>query len=636
MLTNVLQTYPQPIAYAYGRVLRARSDTEQLDQILRCAEVTTRYLAALAIASFAAREDAAVEPPPAFEGFAGDLAFGDFLSVVQGVTKLTTKHPLQIPLSQSFRKKKNPAEAHLITLLKVRNELGHDLKGLQETQATHILKQKNLLALLEEMLGWIEPICTLPLFLVERYDFKNKVLYMVRLLLMGEQSEPPPDQIAISGPFAEKDQLYVGTRNGVLRLHPMLLWGLEFKRAAKGIYFLHCTNDYLKYSSLTQAEQPSQPPDTQSLRVLLQGELRSLESVTLYDGRSFLEEWLEQREAILTGTKGVTQVIRWETFDQKTINWYANILRNRTKAEEPEPVKLIRERLLDGRGEVTPDEMRQLRLLFGRDWTAIRREIGRDVLDLRIRQSTEKRWDERQEIADNLLVSLRQAIDFIGKHNPMIKELSVDDFQNPVGSVDYVAVREALINLIIHQDYTDQRTVAQIELEPHRTTMVNAGASLVSEEELMDGGTSTARNPLVARALKLIGFAELAGSGLREAHRLWRNDRRQPIVVNSDEANNRFRIVLDSRPLKVVPDAFWQQHLGVKLTAAQAQILSVLSASLEGMSFGELCSATGYRSKELQQCCDYLAMQQLIDQQEAHYRLKPHLVELARQRATHK
>jgi len=58
--------------------------------------------------------------------------------------------------------------------------------------------------------------------------------------------------------------------------------------------------------------------------------------------------------------------------------------------------------------------------------------------------------------------------------------------------------REALVNLIVHQDYNDKRTVAQIELEPHRTTMVNAGASLVSETELINGGTSTARNPLLA------------------------------------------------------------------------------------------------------------------------------------------
>ncbi len=472
MLTNVLQTYPQPIAYAYGRVVRAGSDIERLDQILRCAEVTTRYLAALAIASFAAREDATVPPPVALTSLTGNLSFGHFLAVAQEVANLAIRHPLQPQISLSLKQKNNPAAQNLVTLLNIRNELGHDLSGLSKARASQIFQQRRPQELLEEILTGVEPLASQPLFLVEQYDVKNKVLYAVRLRLMGEQSEPIPDQVALSEGFAEKEQLYVGARDGVLRLHPLLLWGLELKRATNSIYFLHRTNDHLEYSSLIQAEQPSQPPAASVLRGLLQGESRPLEPVTLHDGRSFLDEWAEQRDAILSGSRGITQMIPWETLDQKTIKWYANILRSRTKAEETQPVKLIRERLLDGRGEVSPDEFRQLKLLFGAGPGVVRREIGRDVLDLRVRQSPEERWAERLELAENLLETLRQAVDFIGRHNPLIKELTVDSFQKPAGSVDYVAVREALINLMIHQDYSDPRTVAQIELEPDRTTMV--------------------------------------------------------------------------------------------------------------------------------------------------------------------
>ncbi|MBE7556747.1 MAG: hypothetical protein HS126_37335 [Anaerolineales bacterium] len=52
----------------------------------------------------------------------------------------------------------------------------------------------------------------------------------------------------------------------MLRLHPMLLWGLELKRATNSIYFLHRTNDHLEYTSLIQAEQPNQPPAASVLR----------------------------------------------------------------------------------------------------------------------------------------------------------------------------------------------------------------------------------------------------------------------------------------------------------------------------------------------------------------------------------
>ncbi|MBE7556748.1 MAG: hypothetical protein HS126_37340 [Anaerolineales bacterium] len=85
-------------------------------------------------------------------------------------------------------------------------------------------------------------------------------------------------------------------------------------------------------------------------------------------------------------------------------------------------------------GEVSPDELRQLRLLFGAGPGVVRREIGRDVLDLRVRQSPEEeRWAERLELAENLLETLRHAVDFIGRHNPLIKELTVDSFQNRAG-----------------------------------------------------------------------------------------------------------------------------------------------------------------------------------------------------------
>ena len=48
--------YPQPVAIACGRVLRARSDSERLDACLRAGEVLARYITAVALSSFAARE----------------------------------------------------------------------------------------------------------------------------------------------------------------------------------------------------------------------------------------------------------------------------------------------------------------------------------------------------------------------------------------------------------------------------------------------------------------------------------------------------------------------------------------------------------------------------------------------------
>ncbi|MBD2526577.1 ATP-binding protein [Nostoc sp. FACHB-133] len=640
MLTQVLQTYPQPIAYAYANIYRTLSPAGKLDQILRCAEVTTRYLCALAIASFAAREDKAVLPPQALAEFRGNLAFGHFLSVLQAVPSLKTPHPLQGLFSQCLQSKRSLAKGKLEILLEQRNKIGHDLRGLNETSANTTLNTENPLATLEEVLQGILPLCELPLFLVDAHKRKQKTTHIIRLLLMGEQGEPMPEEVAVSDLFSDEKRLYIGTAEGALLLYPMLVWGLERDRAAQGIYLIDkIATEKLNYKSLVAFSQPTEPPMPDDLLRVLEGESVPIETIMLHDGRSFLEAWKERRELIITGKANISLNVEWTDLDKQTLQWYSSILKTKVDLDSlnaqgininwNNSIEVIRQILLDGRGELTPDDLHQLTLLFGNS-KEIHRKIGREILDLRARLITEGRWDQREELTDNVLQGLRKAIDFITQHNP-IEGLSTENLQQSTGSADYIAVREALINLIIHQDYTDQRTVAQIELEPHRTIMVNAGASLVSQEDLMNGGTSTARNPLIARALKLIGFAELGGSGLREVSRVWRNAKRRPPIVLTDEQHNRFRIELDSRPLKIIADTFWKQRLGATVTPEAAKILGLLGNAPAGMTLAAICSGTGTNSEDVIVMCQSLQKDMLIDFEAEVYHLKPHLQDLARE-----
>jgi predicted HTH transcriptional regulator len=639
MLSNVLNTYPQPIAYAYGNVYRAMSKPEKLDQIFRCAEVTARYLSALAIASFAAREDASVPPPEGFQQFDGNLSFGNFLTLVQSVVVLSHWHPLRNAFHHSLKGRNNAAKSGLDELLRLRNQFGHSLQGLSEAAAVSCLDRDRPLQLLEEVLQGIEPLASHPLFVVDAQRPVRCTPHIVRLLLMGQQSDPVPEQVAVTQFFMEEKRLYLGIEDGALMLHPMLVWDLEENRATQGIYLLHRIHaDALDYESLAVFSNPANLPAPAEMRDLLQGANVPNETAKLPDGRSFVEEWQQRRQQINSGQTISTQTVPWADFDGAMLNWYKTVLQKHIEAtgqgenvDWRNPQAVIRQFLLDGRGEVTPEEQRQLLLLFGKKQD-IRPALSRNILDLRARQSPDSRWDERQELATNLLDALKQAVAFIGRYTPHAEGLSPDGLQATTGSADYVAVREALINLFIHQDYTDQRTVAQIELEPQRTTLVNAGASLISEQELADGGTSTARNPLIARALKLIGFAELGGSGLREVYRVWRNADRRPPKIRSDEDNNRFRIELDSRPIQRIEDGFWMTRLGASVSPEEAQILGLLGTAQGGLSLSEIASGTGHRYQDVESRCGRLHFQGLLVQQaETAYDLQPHLYELARE-----
>ena len=114
---------------------------------------------------------------------------------------------------------------------------------------------------------------------------------------------------------------------------------------------------------------------------------------------------------------------------------------------------------------------------------------------------------------------------------------TIDGLQATAGSADYIAMREALVNLFIHQDYTNGGVSGQVEIREDRTIFHNAGISLVSAEGLVDGGKSTSRNSIISRALRLIGFAELAGPGCTPC--IQRGERHAGVRLRSSQTPKR-------------------------------------------------------------------------------------------------
>jgi hypothetical protein len=82
-LRKATTVYPQPIAIAAGQVLRSRSSQERVDACLKAGEVIARYVAALALATFRARDVADHTEEQAIEPLVGPLSFGHFLGIIQ-------------------------------------------------------------------------------------------------------------------------------------------------------------------------------------------------------------------------------------------------------------------------------------------------------------------------------------------------------------------------------------------------------------------------------------------------------------------------------------------------------------------------------------------------------------------------
>jgi predicted HTH transcriptional regulator len=632
---NGIAIYPQPIALSCGRICRARNSQEQLDAILKCAETVTRYLAAVAISSFSAREDANIAVPKGLSNFAGDLSFGHFLSAVQGIAGINASHPLKDALTTAFKSKEGgsgPADTNLIALLNLRNQLGHDLMSISEAKATSIFKEKAPDENLKVALGALDPIFRLPLFVVEEQRVESKKIIARRLLLMSESQDPLPEEIEMNADLEHIRSLYIGLPDEVLCLYPFLIWEIVTAKANYSIYFIHSIPvRNLKYTTISSDYWEHNSELYSQIQERLGGAIIPKETVFLKNGISFLKEWQEKKGAIEQSRRAISGHISWDELKNETVRWYGQQLGATASDNEKKVHRIISKHLFDGRDRLTPEEIRQVILLFGRE-QVIKKLLTRNVIDCRARKNPDARWDERSESAENVLECLKLAINFFGRHVG-VDGTTLEGLKATSGSANYIAMREGLVNLFIHQDYGDPTTVAQIEIAQDQTMFFNAGRSLVSNTALVDGGKSQSRNPLISRALRLIGFAELAGSGLREVHRAWREAKRYPPIIETDTEANTFTLTLNWRELPDNTDEFWKKRLGVNLTPQESAAL-LLSSGPSGTSAGEIASSQGIRVSEAKEVCKALLRNVLVVEKDNRMYIQEHLKQLGEEAKT--
>ncbi|EON78133.1 hypothetical protein ADIS_1330 [Lunatimonas lonarensis] len=116
------------------------------------------------------------------------------------------------------------------------------------------------------------------------------------------------------------------------------------------------------------------------------------------------------------------------------------------------------------------------------------------------------------------------------------------------------ALREAIVNAIMHRSYREHRPTQIIRYD-NRIEIINPGYSLKSEERLGEPGSET-RNPFIASVFHETNLAETKGSGIRAMRKLMHQAKLAPPTFESDRVNNQFvtRLLLhhflDERDLK--------------------------------------------------------------------------------------
>lgn len=149
-------------------------------------------------------------------------------------------------------------------------------------------------------------------------------------------------------------------------------------------------------------------------------------------------------------------------------------------------------------------------------------------------------FKDRHEFTGSLLQQLNEVYEFIDFHNQtratFDKLLRIDTRDYPE-----VAVREALLNLLVHRDYAF-RASALISIYIDRIEFVSVGGLLpgIDLEDVMVG-LSVCRNQNLANVFYRLRLIEAYGTGLRKIMKAYEKMDKKPLI---ESTSNAFKITL--------------------------------------------------------------------------------------------
>ncbi len=156
-------------------------------------------------------------------------------------------------------------------------------------------------------------------------------------------------------------------------------------------------------------------------------------------------------------------------------------------------------------------------LLFGRNraerfadaWIQCGRFMGMD----------KSKIFDHTEIVDYLPVAVERAIEFIKKHAMRGADLS-GTYRQDVWNIPLTMVREAVINAVVHADYSQIGAPLRIAIFDDRLEIENPGILLpgLTVEDILNG-VSKLRNKVIGRVFRELGLIEQWGSGIRRMFR---------------------------------------------------------------------------------------------------------------------
>lgn len=332
------------------------------------------------------------------------------------------------------------------------------------------------------------------------------------------------------------------------------------------------------------------------------------------------------------------------SFDEESIRWYRTQWqpRNPDNLVDLDQIDFLKYfgLIVDNASKLSAT--RAAILLFGSD-SAVMTILPRPVADFRrlsvpfdLGIPDEKRWEDRGIMECNLVTAWRRILEHYRKAADVPFSLDATTLERKDKPLDYTAFREALINLLTHQDYGDQTRKASIQVFRDRIIFWNPGSAFVTREEMFTPGDRPVRNPRVVSAFRRIGLGEQAGTGIGAIYSNWRQLKRVPPMIENDKSGHSFSLHLLTEESVSEEQFLFQAKLGVHLTEDEAALFAQISR--EGQIWHlEARAITGLSGINTDAILNHLVVQHLIEQrvglQGKHYVLAAHIREMIQSRS---
>lgn len=265
-------------------------------------------------------------------------------------------------------------------------------------------------------------------------------------------------------------------------------------------------------------------------------------------------------------------------------------------------------------------------LMFG-TWAAIQEACPHYFVDYQERPEakTERRWVDRLvpegTWTGNLFEFYRRV------YRKLVSDLKVPfvlkDGQRQEDTPVHVALREALVNTLVHADYTGRVSVLVVK-RPDMFGFRNPGRLRLPLEQVIRGGESDCRNRILHQLFLMIGLGERGGSGMPKIYSGWSSQHwRQPLLREKDEPE---QTLLELHMLDLLPEsvlAELRQRLGERFEEASSLERVILAtAAIEGVvNHGRLTEISAAHSHDLSLALARLERDGLL-QSQGQYRAK--------------